>query len=299
MATVKQALVRPVEISASNNTATVTWTGGGGGGPTAVNVPVGMYSSYYDVLDAFNTLIVALYAGLSATMDSNHKTVVAASSGTVAVSFTDVDFGRLLGYRANISAAASTTATDTPLNCWIPTVYTMDDQRFHVQQDQVFKGSRSVIGQLSGVQLTTGQYERILRWDAQPATNVFIEAAQTQYDWSGTTYYPQAERCFEQIMIDARTAKLSETTSNNLNPKGFYYIHDWTGYTAGSHPTDLGSGGIKFDLGAGTVSPDTFVFCTPDPQGPPLPEHLDKTAKNYYSVQAGVLTATAPTWNKP
>jgi hypothetical protein len=298
-ASLKQALARPVEMTTSNNAFSLTWTGGGGGGPTAGTVPVGMYSSIYDVIAALETALQAIYAGASVELVAGHKVRIFDAGGQpLDITWTGEALGRLLGFRDDIDTSASTyTATDTPQHCWVPTYYTFDEQRFHVKQSDVFKGGRSVAGQLSGVRLTTEQYTRVLKWDAEPAKNVFVEAAEDVVTWAvGGTFYPEAERSLEQFMIDARTATLSATTSGNLNPKGFYYVHDWTGYLAGSHPTSLDSGGIRFDL---DTNPDTYVYCTPSPNGPPLPDMLPKTAKKYYSVQVEVMTGTAPVWNKP
>jgi hypothetical protein len=298
MTAAKQALVRPVEITASNNTLTVTWTGAGGGGPTAVNVPVGLYSSYYDVLDALSTALTATDVTLSAYMNSDHKTVIAASAGVVQVTFTDEALGRFLGYRETTGGAAAETATDTPQNCWIPTYYSYDDQRFFLIQRDSWRGGKSVVGRLAGVKLTTDRYGRTIQWDANPATNVSPEAAQVTYQFNGAGdyYQPQAERCFEQFINDCRTATLQATTSENLNPKGCYYIHDWSGYISGAHPTSMDSGGINFDL---LTNPDTYVFCSPPTGGISRPNHVSNTAKNYYSVEVELTTATAPTWNVP
>ena len=298
MSSLKQALVRPIEISATNNTLTVTWSAGG---PSTTSIDPGMYGSIYAVVGAVRDALDVLDLNLYAKFTSEHKVRIGTTVGTISdLSFDDTDLGRLLGYRENSLSGAYIDAVDTPLYCWIPTYYTYDEQRFHVDQKSTWKGGRSVVGQLSGVRLTTEQYTRVLKWDAEPATNVFISANETekQFASTGAYYKIQADRCFEQFMVDCRAATLTQTTSRNLNPKGCYYIHDWSGYYASStsYPDDPDSGGVAF-YSADTL--DTYVYCTPSPDGPPLPQPLSNTAKNYYSVEIELTTGTAPTWNKP
>ncbi len=263
-----------------------------------MTIPAGLYGNIYAVMRALQVLLVAADANFFIKLTSAHKVQIGVSSGTLTtITWTDPALGRLLGFRTSPSPAAATVdADDTPENTWVPTYYTFDSERFHIKQKDVFKGSRSVVGRLAGVRLTSEQYSRVLKWDAEPATNVFVEAAQDSYTLGSLTY-PEAERCFEQFMVDARTAALTTQTSANLNPKGFYYIHDWSGWTgATDYPNDPDSGGVRFDLDS---SADEYVFCSPDPMGVSLPSMLDNTAKNYYSVEVELTTATAPTWDKP
>jgi hypothetical protein len=262
-----------------------------------------MYGSIMAVMGALRDQLQAASAASGFVVQFNgdtFKVAISATTGTFSIVWKDPDLGVMLGYRTNIPTTSGSVATDNPEYSWVPTYYTFDDQRFHTKFDNMFKGSRSVVGRIAGVRLTTEQYRRVFKWDAEPATNVFIEAAETQFDLGGNTYKPQQRRCWQQFWTDVLTVTPSATTANNLNPKGVYYIHDYTQYTTGTnYPDDPDSGGIEFFLDSGTLAKDTYVYCTPPPTGAPMPSPRERTSKQYYSVEVELTTCTAPLWNKP
>jgi hypothetical protein len=228
------------------------------------------------------------------------KIIISATTGTFSIGWTDPDLASMLGYRTSIPTGSGATANDNPEYAWLPTYYSFDDQRFITVFPDMFRGSRSGAGRISGVRLTQEQYRRVFKWDAEPAENVFIEAGTTQFDLGGNTYKPQQRRCWQQFITDVLTASPTKTTSGNLNPKGIYYIHDYTLYTSSTnYPDDPGSGGINFHLDSGTLDADTYVYCTPPVTGSPPPDPRERTGKRYYSVEIELTTATAPDWNRP
>jgi len=291
------ALCRPIEIHATNRDFTVDV----GGGAQARVVPVGVYGSILTALEELEDVIQGEANTSTVRLSTDWKVVISfsidSSPVTTAVVWTDQALGRLLGFTGNLSGAASYTATYTPEYCWLPTYETSDAEQWEYKPK--FSGATSVSGQLSGVALAGGRYDRTAEWPVEFDYNSKIMRATESFTWT-SVYYPQQIRCLEQFVDDVKNAAPTADDADGLNMKGFYVIHCRSVYT-GSTPTvaipsSMDSGGVMTQLSS---SPDRYVYCSLQSGSLPSMPLASDDQSIYRDCSMTLHTATAPTWNQP
>jgi len=298
----QQALASPIEITAANNTLSFNYDGGGA---NAITVPTGTYASVLCVIYALNNAIyncggvpdekVYVY------LNSDYKVVIASRTATFAIIWTDVPLMRMLGFRANLAATGSYTATDTPRYLWLPPRYSADIN--HHGDDVQISGGNAIDGTFSGISLAPGLYTRNHQWQGVAATNTYRAACAASYVYGASTYYPEEERCFEEFTINALSA--SPTGTEGISIKGCYYIEDMDDYDSFSGvtyipncPATMTGGGHRFRL---TTTPDNYMFCNlKQPRWtnptPSIPNH-----NSLYNVGTELVSTIGgvPAWSAP
>lgn len=290
----QQALTRPIEITDDLKNFSITHTGG----TDAFVLTTGVSPSIIALLNHINDLLVAADATLSCYLSSDYKIVFARSAGTIsAIDFTDIDLGKLLGFRANVaSAAASHTATDTPKFTWLPAYCSFDTDRFW--EDYQFSGSVSTSGIVSGISLSTGIHKRTIQWDAQPEALIALDGATQSFTWS-TIEYPEIERCLEKFTKEARTSAPTSSDAEGISTKGFYFIFDLDVYTGSSPtvalPSTMDGGGYKRKLAS---SPDRYIWCNLHQAWKDRKTTINNMDK-YYTIglELAACLNAVPSWN--
>jgi len=297
-----QALASPIEITTSNDTLSFNYDGGGA---NDITVPNGTYGSILTVIYALNNAIYNCGGGANnkvyVYLNSDYKVVIASRAAAFAIDWTDAPLMRMLGFRDDLAATGSYTATDTPRYLWLPPYYSADTDRFRRRPN--ISGGNAVDGTFSGISLAKDTRARSLRWEGVMSYDVYSEACESSYAYGGSTYYPQEERCLETLTIDALTA--SPTGTEGLSIKGCYYIEDmdsYDGFNAVTYvpncPASMGGGGYRMHL---DTSPDNYVFCSLVPGrwfDPTLPlENINLI----YHVGLELIASIdgVPTWSKP
>lgn len=293
------ALIRPIEINTYNNSCVCTV---GGGANTTCEISTGGYANILAVMRAFETEINAeMFAGqVDVYLSTDWKVVIhnadVLDNGTLTIDWdggagtTDTDLRDMIGFTANLSIThdSTSTATYTPQYCWLPTYEAADPEAW--VYSPIFSGATSVSGALSGLALADGRYTRTPKWPVEKDTNSRIARA--------TTTYEQV-RCFEQFVNDVKTAAPTATTTEGINLKGFYLIHDRSVYTGSTPtvaiPTTMTSGGVDTELAA----PDRYVYCSIEAGTVPDIALSTDGQQLYYDCSVPIHTATAPTWNRP
>jgi len=289
------ALCRPIEVTTSNNSFTVSYDGGAA---TPCVLTQGVYGCILTLLDELEDSIQAVAATADVFLSTAWKVQISAGVGhTIALVFTDTALGKLLGFTADPASGGTARADYTPEYCWLPTFENANPVTW--THAPTFAGGTSVTGLLSGVSLTSARYSAVPRWPAEADTNAKISRAVTEDVYGGgvTVYYPQADRCFEQFWHDVREAAPSQTTADGLNLKGFYLIHDRSVYVSSVPiPSSMDSGGVKTEA---ETTPDRYVYCSIAGDAKPTIELSVDGQNLYYDVSMPIHTATAPTWNVP
>lgn len=287
----KNALLRPIEIKAGD--IFVAGIDDGGFSTVTYNLDFGWWAN---VLTLGSALGADRFGYINFYFDSDFHAVCSVDSGTVSVGSTTVS--RMLGFSGNESAGASVTADYRPMFSWVPTFYTKDTDRFIQDSGSLFYGSIGSDGRGSGIPMTA-QYERTLEWTNEKAPNVMKEASNVSYDHSSTTYYPENERCFLNVLNSSRGSYSTASTSANVYSSGVYFI-DILNRFLGETP-DINaalitwdSGGILFDI-TDPDNRDNFAFTYV--KNPVVrPTASDAKTASFYECTATLLTSTASTW---
>lgn len=292
------ALCRPIEVTTSNDTFTVSYDGGAA---TPCALTNGVYGCILTLLDELEDAIQAVAATADVFLSSDWEVQISAGVGhTIALVFSDTALGKLLGFSADPASGGTARADYTPEYCWLPTFENANPVTW--THAPTFAGGTSVTGLLSGVSLTSARYTAVPRWPVERDYNSKISRAVTEdvYGGGATVYYPQADRCFEQFFFDIRDAAPTMTTADGLNMKGFYLIHDRSVYATSTPtvaiPSSMTSGGVQTEL---STTPDYYVYCSIAGDARPSIELSADGQNLYYDVSIPVHTATAPTWNVP
>ena len=287
-----QGFLRPIEVTEDNRAMFLS-------APYSVTLrlPKKVYASILTLLKEIDTGLKSLSAGFSVYLTEDWRVVIKHSSTNFDINFTDIDLGRLLGFRANITSTQKATATDKPQYCWLPDRHSYGANRFSEPPKNKFYGGISSGGYLSGIGIDSYK-ERTFKFDAISAPDIFKEAGLISYTWSGSKYYPDAERCFLQFASDAMGTVLTQVDSGNVSPKGCYYINnarDWTGETpVHSLPASMSAGGIRFDLNT-FADRDKFVFCN-FKVAPGIPRALTGKSAAYYELAFTLVTTAGVAW---
>jgi len=297
-----QALARPIEITASNNTLSFNYDGGGA---AAISIPVGTYGSILTVIYNLNNQIYncggAADEKVYVYLNSDYKVVIASRTATFAIDWTDVPLMRMLGFRADLAGTGSYTATDTPMYLWIPPYYSADLGR--LSDDTAIAGGNAIDGSFSGIALAPGNYNRTFEWQGVTSPAVYKTACETGYVYGASTYYTEEERCLEAFTLAALTA--SPTGTEGLSVKGAYYIEDmdeYDGFNAVTYvpncPASMDGGGHRLRL---TTSPDNYAFCHLKPGRWTEPTYPIAPNNRLCNVGVELITSIngCPTWSKP
>lgn len=292
----KNALLRPVEII-TGKTLVFSYTDTIPGYTvyyTATVTPTpGVWANMLSLIERINNSLSSSMVSLH--LSSDFKIVVTTTANTVSV--TDNSTARRLGFSGGEIDGVTVTADYRPQECWIPTFYTKDTDRFQPDTSRLFFGSVGSDGRGSGIPMTSPPY-RVLEYTNEKAPNVMKEASNITFDSGGTTYYPESERCFETVINASRGAYNTATTSSNLYSSGLYFIDQLNQYLGSSPlttwPTSWGDGGIYFDITDASKRDDyIFTFVT-DPAA--RPQASDVRTASYYDLSLRLNTATASSW---
>ena len=253
-------LLQPIEITASNNTFTVTC---GGMGPTTFNLTVGTQPSLLTILREIDDHFVVTFAGAVTPALSTDHLVEFHSDLALTVAFDDPALGQLLGFRANIPLTAgpcTVTATDTPERCWFPEFVTENRHRWRRDHERAYSGSQAHDGTLAGVEVGPEVYRQRLVFQDVRAVGALVEAQQDSYLWAGDTIYPDERRSWEMFFHSVRASVTVNDAAAACH--GVYYLPDIGVYetddpavTPVVYPATMGTGGIRYEL---TTDPDTY-----------------------------------------
>ena len=292
----QQALASPIEMLAGNNSLTVNYNAGGA---QTKHLTLGTYGCILTVIYNLDGVMGTFNPNLYAYLNTDHKVVLASSAERFTVAWDDVNLMRMLGFRTDLAAETSHTATDTPRFLWIPPYYSADLN--HMEDDTAIAGANAIDGTFSGIALAPGNYTKAYQWQAVASTNAVKSACEASYAYGGTTYYPEEERCLEQFSINALSASPSGT--EGLSIKGCYYIEDlavYEGETAGASncPLSMNGGGHRTRL---TTTPDNYTFCHLKPSRWDKPTPTIPTHNSLYNVGVELITSIGgvPTWSAP
>ncbi len=289
----QQALASPLEVIAGTDDVMSININGGGANPATLTA--GTYGSILTMIYELDAILTAFDASMYAYLNSDYK-VVLVHGGPLdfTLDWTSSTLMRRLGFRANLSGAATYTATDTPGFLWMPPYYSADVS--HRTDDTAIIGANAIDGTFSGIALAPGNYVKKHQWQAVAATDVMKSACEASYTY-GSVYYPEEERCLEQFTINALTA--SPTGTEGLSIKGCYYIEDMDDYDGiGNTPASMDGGGHRFQL---TSSPDNYIFCHLRPGRWTDPTPTLENHNSLYDVGVELISAVGgvPTWSKP
>lgn len=292
MAIIKPAFLRPVEITASNNTFRLKlYQDGVGMTYYDFNLDVGVWGSVFD-----------LAAGIAAEINATAGWLCTAefiqSGDDLLIKFTLIDQNNngfapiykwdevydLIGSASALEGNYDTddydvvttpneyyvTMTYRPSHMWIPIYQSADQNRFYVDQGEIFSGNMSRSGFLAGNQTGPKVYWRDLQFVNETAENMFISAA---------TSARYETRSLETFVKECRSVNI--TDSGNPCARGFYFIPDWTDITTTCSNLHNDNGGINFDYSSGA---DTYVFCQMNSRGYSVPQASLPTTKTRYTT---------------
>lgn len=289
---------RPLEITSSNDGFTITHSSGIYG----FTVANGTYGCVNSMIYAMNNQVqntAVTGAGgavfgdapysFEMTIDTDLKVNIDTGED-IAILFSDVELAGILGFETQLSAGQTFTADWTPSHLWVPT-YTFSDQgQWEIDQYNRFGGSKSNTGRLSGINISNRRYGRTFSFTAEPARNCFIAFEDAEYSLGGTTFYPNADRCFEYFVEQAR---ISTASGTNQYTKGCYVWHSVTAFQTLTQT--LGDGGVRSELSGGA---DQYVYCSLTVSGDSVGGAFFPVGRDRYNISDfSVETADAPVWD--
>lgn len=297
--TQRNVFCRPIEITAENNSINILYDPGGGVQANAIGLTTGVYGSVNQALWHLNSEIRATaYAGgggstfadlsFEITIDTDCKVNIACGS-SIAINWTDTDLAAWLGFETNLSSGTSFTADWTPSHMWLSTYVNSDQDYWTIAQRERFGGAKSNSGRIAGNALHDRRYVRDFEFRAEPAANCMIAFEDDAYTLT-STYYPQADRCFEYFIEQCRTSVSSGT---NQYSKGIYVFHSVTAFQTLNET--MGDGGVKINLASGA---DDYVYCSPMVGGSNVGNAFFPVGRDRYNIGSFFLeTASAPDWD--
>lgn len=293
--TERPVFTRPIEIDSSNDSLNIVY----GGSANNISLTNGVYGSVNSAIYHLNEEIKATaYTGgggdtfddlsFAITIDTDCKVNIACGS-SIAITWTDTDLAAWLGFETNLSSGTSFTADWTPSHMWLPTFINADQDYWKISQRERFGGAKSNSGRIAGTILKDRRYSRDFEFRAEPAANCMIAFEDDAYTLS-STYYPQADRCFEYFVEQCRT---SVSTGTNQYSKGVYVFHSVTDFQ--TLLGELGDGGVKTELASGA---DAYAYCAPLVSGSNIGGAFFPVGRDRYNIPSFYLeTAGAPTWD--
>ena len=288
----KQALLRPIEITTSNQTLVLNMSVTGN---RTYTITAGVHPNFLSFLEDYASKILASNAVTVNIASDNH---VFLSHATQTLTPTHSEAWRILGFSGAESAGTIVAADYTPLYSWFPTYHSGDTERFVKPSASQFYGSSGIDGNLSGISVEA-RAQRAIMWPAEAASNTFTEANATSYaDAVAGLTRVESDRCFWTQVNAARTVSITAASSGNISPKGVYYVPAWSDYVGNADisswpdSADWDSGGTYF---VDASNADEFVFCSaPDPMK--TPNIFRDIHITHYDCSVMLRTADAPSF---
>lgn len=283
----RQALLRPIEITSSNNTFTV--------GASTKTITEGVYPNIYGVLYALSVQ----FTPITFVMARPWRVSIVGTAGVPEITRTALS--DLLGFvDTNDSSGNTLIAKYAPAYCWASEHQHNTPERWTTDARGEFVGAMTADGNLHGLTMTTRETLKIT-WPWEPAVSAFPSAAKVaENDYAtSASLKPEQASCFWSVATGARSSYPVASTSENVATKGVYYIADldakvdtsdlWFSVYALALPWD--SGGTNFD---NENEPVFYCFCSVA-EPPPAPKSQRNLA-TYYDVDVTLTTAVAPAW---
>jgi hypothetical protein len=264
-----EALARPVEIDTQTGYIEV--------GATSINVTGGVYASLFTLMkyvEGLNAVISTV------TLNSSNK-IVLTLTGSNTLDFNYTPLRDALGFTSSSYTTATThTAELVSPFLWLPTYKSYDRQHWNVWEN-FYVGGNASDGTKSGYPLGPRLYGKNIKWYGEPRLNAIED---------GTTNAASRARCFLYFMQETLEIDLAYSTSNNVSPKGFYYIEDIDDFTSGV--ASMTSSTLPFYSG----SSENYVFCHVDKDEIDRLSNTLPVGKTHYDISIDIHSATAPTW---
>jgi hypothetical protein len=282
----RQAICRPIEITAANKTITISGTD--------YVVAERVYANIFDLLNTIKaTAIDACY------LNASWRVCIRTTGGGTAA-LTKTALSDILGFNGTESGSTTRIATYAPAFAWASSYQHGTPERWATDSEMEFHGSMAADGNLCGVSMTTR--ERLtIKWPWEFAANAYPRAATLSYtDSASGIRYPEQYSNFWSVATGSRSAYLTNVSSQNVSNKGLYYfpyVNDFLGETSTFNYTShlWNSGGLNFDI-ATASNKDNYCFCTCE--APKLPTSRENLLQ-YYDVEIAMTSAVAPLWKFP
>jgi hypothetical protein len=267
-------LARPVEITAANNTVTVTKTSTGTTYPYSVTV--GIYPHVGSVIYALD----ALMAGKgNVTYSGTTGKATVAMVADYSLAWTDTALRDLLGFVGGIADGATTAATYTPTSVWLPSRSRSDNNDWGQDQKIEWKGVESRQGTVVGLRTGCAIYRLTMEFEALADVEVLR---------STSTTTAENVRSLEYFVSQTR---VSWGTIGTPSQAGFYLFQD------AADASTLAASATYTD-GDPNISIADWVFCHFDADFYLAPKPtIGSIRAPYYNVALDIHTATAPTWS--
>lgn len=264
-----EALARPIEIDEQVVHIVIN--------AVQYDLDAGVHGSIFTLMEQLEAI-----ANISTvTLNSDYKIVIT-PTGSYSLVFISTVLQEALGFTTDTYApATSHTAELTSPFLWLPTYKSYDREYWHPFKN-FYVGGNASDGTKSGYPLGPVLYGKNIKWYGEPALNAIED---------GTTNAASRIRCFVYFMQQTYLVDLAYSTSNNISPKGFYYIEDIDDFTSGI--TSMGSNTLPFYAS----STENYVFCTLDKDELDRLKNTLPVGKTHYDITGmNIHSATAPTW---
>jgi hypothetical protein len=176
-------------------------------------------------------------------------------------------------------------ATYRPRHIWLPTFINADQDAWHRNLNDEYRGSKTLSGRNSGITVGSELFYRTYKYVFEPIENVLI---------TGGTSEQQRLRCAEQFFADSLNAVTSNAASST---KGFYIFHNINN-VLDANSWSYDSGGVDYREVLDT--PDYYVYAHPEVEDcftkdeASFPQGIER-----FDCTVSVHSATAPGWTAP
>lgn len=210
--------------------------------------------------------------------------IVNGIGGSVPLIWRDTTVRDVLGFTSNFDDSKPYwQALYTPQYSWFPNMAPSNRDVWQIDQRAVFSGRRAHDGSICGLATGDSVYSRDYSFSAVPVALVNNSSC------TNTRYQALT---LETFLRGSRTATI--LAAGRPDPKGFYVVPDYEDVLTVS--STFGSGGVDFALSS---SPDTYVFCAPDPGEDGAQRLFLPVGTGYWDVGFACRTCPAPTWGYP
>jgi hypothetical protein len=277
MAIGRAAFARPIEITTASKDVVFN--------SSAQSIAIGTYGCISTLLYEFKAhMTAASISGATAYVETTpghsfYGRVRIGGASNFLITWTDPLLASLLGFGSGALSGSNlyTGITKCP-GVWISQYTPSDRDTWALDMKSNYAGQLSRTGELCGAATGPDVYFRTLRFDGEPAANVFRSLCGTD------------DFTLETFLVNARTSV--PTLSTNPATKGFYYYYDAADIT-----TRLASmtSGTVYDWG----NASKYIWCYPDERGLDPPRASHGVTRGYYGFDIRLHTGTAPTWSAP
>jgi hypothetical protein len=288
----RQALLRPIEIHAGNDSFTI--------GATTHTITAGVYANIYSVMKALSTA----FTPISFIMSKPWRVSIVGTAGVPTITRTALS--DLLGFGdANDTATNTLIAAYAPAYCWASTHQQNTADRWTTDSRGEFSGAMTMDGNLHGVSMSTRESLKI-QWPWEPAESAFPQAAKIadlEYKRASYSFIPEKLSNFWTVTTESRTSFPVYSSSENIPTKGLYYIPDLDKSITGLGSIwfndvyqllTFDSGGTQFEVDDTSSVLNLFCFCSVSEA--PRPPQSQRNLLTYYDVEVSLSTAVAPLW---